>query len=75
MSLVVTARARQDFDGDVAIEPGVAAAIDLAHATFAELGDNVVRTEAGAWSQRQLVGGEYMPLSALAAVRRNLLGD
>ena len=33
---------RQDLDGDVAAEPRVAGAIDLAHATFAKLGKDLI---------------------------------
>src|SRR5262249_11752713 len=39
---------RQHLDGDVAIQPGVARAIHLAHPAFAEQGDNLIRTEARA---------------------------
>jgi hypothetical protein len=38
-------RRGQDLDRDVALELGVARAIDLAHAAFAEQGGDVVRTE------------------------------
>ncbi len=37
----------EDLDGDVAIEPGVARAIDLAHAAGAERSNDGVRPEAG----------------------------
>ncbi len=36
----------QDLDGDVAIELGVAGAIDLAHSAFAKLRDDAIRAEA-----------------------------
>ena len=35
-----------DFDGDGAIEAGVARLVDFPHAAFAELGDDLVRTQA-----------------------------
>ena len=34
-----------DFDGDDAIETRVAGLVDLAHAAFAELGDDAIGTE------------------------------
>ena len=37
---------RQDLDRDVAVEPGVAGAIDLAHAARAERAEDLVRAEA-----------------------------
>ena len=48
----------QDLDGDIAIELRVARAIYLAHATGAEGGDNLVRTEArasGQWHESRLI--------------------
>ena len=36
---------RQDFDGDVAIEAGIAGAIHLAHATGSELLEDAIRAE------------------------------
>jgi hypothetical protein len=39
---------RQDFDGDVAPEPGVPCAIHLAHAARTEWADNLIGTEASA---------------------------
>ena len=38
----------QDLDGDVAIEPRVAGAIDLAHAACPQGGEDLVRAEADA---------------------------
>jgi hypothetical protein len=38
----------QDLDRDVAIQPRVARPIDLAHATSADWGEDLVRAEAGA---------------------------
>jgi hypothetical protein len=38
-------RRGQDFDGDVAAEARVPRAIDLAHASGANCGDDLVRTE------------------------------
>ena len=43
---------RQDLDGDVAVEPGVARAVDLPHASLTELGGDLVRTESRAGGQR-----------------------
>ena len=42
---------RQDLDGDVALQLGVAGAIDLAHAANAERRDDFVGTEAAASAQ------------------------
>jgi hypothetical protein len=39
---------RQDLDGHIAVEPGVARAVDLAHATGAEGGEDLIGSEAGA---------------------------
>ena len=39
---------RQDLDRDVAIEPRVARAVDLAHAAGADRGDHLIRPESGA---------------------------
>jgi hypothetical protein len=36
---------RQDLDGDVAVQPRVARAIDLAHAAGTERGEDFVRAE------------------------------
>ena len=41
----------QDLKRDVAVEPRVAGPIDLAHAAFAELVEDPVRTERGSWSE------------------------
>ena len=41
-------RRRQDLDGHVAPQPGVASAIDLAHPTCADQGGDLVRAEASA---------------------------
>src|SRR5690606_27651886 len=42
----------QDFDRDVAFELGIVGAIDLAHPAFAELGGDLVGTEADAGGER-----------------------
>ena len=39
---------RQHLDGDEAIEPRVARLVDLAHAAFADEGEDLVGTEPGA---------------------------
>src|SRR5687767_11419860 len=44
-------RLRQNLDGDVAIEPRIAGAIDLAHATRAKRAENFVATEPAAGGQ------------------------
>ena len=44
---------RQDFQRDVAIELGVARAIDLAHTPGAERGEDLIRAESSAGRQRQ----------------------
>ena len=41
----------QDFQRDVAIESGVSRSIDLAHATRAERGNDLVRPESSAGSK------------------------
>ena len=43
--LVIDPVGSQDLDRDLAAEPGVARAIDLAHAALAELGHDLVRSE------------------------------
>ena len=47
-------RAGEHLDGDRAIEPGVARAVDLAHAARAERGDDFVRTETRACFERHV---------------------
>ena len=44
-------RLRQNFDRHFAFEARVAGAINLAHASRAEQGDNFIRPEFGAWGQ------------------------
>ncbi len=44
---------RKDLDGDAAIQPRVARAIDLAHAPRAEERIDVVRAESRSWAERQ----------------------
>ena len=46
-------RLRQDLDGDVAIELRVARAIHLAHAAFAQLGEDLIRAERDSGSEAQ----------------------
>ncbi len=48
---IVRQRLGQDLDGDIAIQLGVAGAVDLAHATFAELADDFVGAETRAWGK------------------------
>jgi hypothetical protein len=43
---------RQHFQGDGAFQARIARAVDLAHAAGTGTGDNFVRTEAAAWSER-----------------------
>jgi hypothetical protein len=50
---------RQDLQRDIAIELGVARAIDLAHAPFAEQGHDFVRADASAWGERHGNGWDY----------------
>ena len=54
---IVRERIRQHLQRDVAIQPRVARAIDLAHTPFADRGSELVRTQAstrskGQWSAR-----------------------
>ena len=44
---------RQDLDGDLTFQLGVGRAIHLAHATFTDLGSDLVDAEAGAGSEGQ----------------------
>ena len=46
---IVDDRLGQDLDGDVAVEPGVARAIDLAHPTGADEPEDLERAEAAAF--------------------------
>ena len=48
-----------NLDGDDAIEPGVARAIHLSHATSAEGGDDLVRAEAGTGSESHTRAVDY----------------
>src|SRR3989442_6299022 len=45
---VLTRRGRQHLDRDLAVQPRVAGAIDLAHSPRTERGDDLVGAEAGA---------------------------
>ena len=45
---VVGKGGREHLDGDVAIEPGIARAIDLAHPSLAQFGGDLIGAEAGA---------------------------
>ena len=42
---------REDLDGDVAVQPGVARAVDLAHAARADERDDFIRAEPSAGSR------------------------
>ena len=42
---------RQDFQCDIAVELGVAGAVDLTHATFTDLGGVFIHAEASAWAE------------------------
>ena len=44
-------RSRQNLDGDLAFEPGVRRAVDLAHPAGADDGDHLVGTETSAGSK------------------------
>jgi hypothetical protein len=44
-------RLRQDLDGDIARETRVPSAVHLAHPASANQADDLVRAQAGAWSQ------------------------
>jgi hypothetical protein len=44
-------RLRQDLDGDLTFQAGVARTIDRAHAAFAKFGDDVIPAKAGPWFQ------------------------
>ena len=52
---------RQDFDGDVAFEPGVAGLVDLAHAARAEQRVDAIGPEDGAGHESRLVVCERIP--------------
>ena len=47
----------QCLDRNVAIEPGIAGAIDLAHAPFAQLGDDVIWTDGPSDHRVSLISG------------------
>ena len=61
-------RRRQHLDRHLALEPGVRGAPDLAHATLAELGRDLVRTEAGAGGGRGCVGHGRSTIQAAVRV-------
>ena len=42
---IVQREGRENFEGDIAAQPRVARAIDLAHAAFAQFGGHLVRTD------------------------------
>ncbi len=48
----------QDFDGDRAVEAGIAGFVDLAHAASAEGGDDLIRTKPNAGGERHDPPGE-----------------
>src|SRR5579864_2663187 len=52
---VVRERLRKEFDRHVTVEPGVAGAVDLAHAARAEEREDLVRTDWGAGCKRHRV--------------------
>ena len=52
-------RRRQDLDGHVATEAGIARAVDLAHAAFAQLVEDAIRAEARTGCETHLVGELY----------------
>ena len=45
----------QELEGDVAVEPRVARAVDLAHAAGADCRDDLVWAQPAAWRQAQFV--------------------
>ena len=47
--LVADTIGRQHLDRDLAVEPRIASAIDLAHPSGADEGQDFVRTQRGAW--------------------------
>ena len=65
---VVRERVREDLQGDVAIEPGIARAIDLAHPAFADQRGDLVDTEAATGSECQ-IGVDYTVECDSATVR------
>ena len=48
---------RQDLDGDGPVQPGVGRLVDLAHATRAIGGEDLVRSKTGARGECHVVGG------------------
>ena len=48
----------QDFDGDRAVQAGVAGFVHLTHAAFAECGDDLIRTKPNAGGERHDPPGE-----------------
>jgi hypothetical protein len=42
---------RQDFERDVAVQPGIAGAVDLPHSAFAQFGQDFVRADSRPWGQ------------------------
>ena len=57
---ILCERRRKDFDGDVALEPGIARAIHLAHASCAKRLGHYVGTETGARGKATHVGCGWM---------------
>ena len=51
---------RQEFHGDVAVEPRVARTVDLAHPSRSERGNDFVRADAGAWSECHCADGPIL---------------
>ena len=58
---IVGKRRRQDLDRDFASKPGIARAIDLAHAAFTEVRENFVRAELAACVKRHVERLEIEP--------------
>jgi hypothetical protein len=64
----------QDLDGDVAIEPRIAGAVDLAHAAGADEPDDLVRPETVTCRERheRIISGQGAKRQLAAAVPRQL---
>src|SRR5215831_1316592 len=73
--------ARKHFDGDGPMQPRIAGAVDLAHASCAKDGLNLVRTEARAWRDGHRSGWTLSQRTAFSferldnGLRRTLRGQ
>jgi hypothetical protein len=72
---VVRERGGKNLDGDVASEPRIARAIDLAHAARADERDDFIRTEASAGREGHVAGRLYRAIAPIGSSGDLPIGD